>query len=133
MLFAWYGLWVLIYTVCCSYFFATVPGHVHEIVQHVGIKSDVPDWRVTCHTMLFGPVMSFLYWNMNYHIEHHTYAAVPFFNLGRLHRAMAADCPVPVKGYYKAVGKILGLMNRQRKDPHGVMFLRCRKVRRRQK
>lgn len=115
--FIYFQLYVLIYTVTASYFFATFLGRTTEIVQHVGIKSDVPDWRVTCHTMLFGPFVSFFYWRMNYHIEHHTYGAVPFFNLPKLHKAVAADCPVPVKGYFPAVRKILGIMKRQRSEP----------------
>jgi fatty acid desaturase len=115
--FAWQGLWVLIFTLTCSYFFASFLGRSSGIVQHIGLKPDVPDFRITCHTMLFGPLMSFLYWNMNYHIEHHAYAAVPFFNLKKLHKAMADDCPTPVKGYYKAVGKILMLNRKQKSNP----------------
>lgn len=114
--FALSGLWVLIFTVTCSYFFATFLARSCEIVQHVGLKANVPDWRVNCHTMIFGPIMKFLYWKMNYHIEHHTYAAVPFYNLRKLHNAMAADCPVPARGYFNGVGKILGIMRKQRKD-----------------
>ncbi len=110
------GLWILIFTVNFSYFFASFLGRSTGIVQHVGLMSDVPDWRITCHTMLFGPVMSFLYWRMNYHVEHHTYAAVPFYNLPKLHEAIVDDCPVPVNGYYAGLGKILGLLRKQRKD-----------------
>ena len=117
LVFALQGLWVLIYTVTLSYFFATFLGRSCEIVQHVGMKSNAPDWRVSCHTMLFGPLMSFLYWHMNYHIEHHTYAAVPFYNLEKLHQAIADDCPVPVKGYYRGIARILRIMQKQRQDP----------------
>ncbi len=115
--FALSGLWVLIFTVSCSYFFATFLARSCEIVQHAGMKSDVPDWRISCHTMIFGPVMSFLYWKMNYHIEHHTYAAVPFYNLKKLHTAIVSDCPEPTRGYFKGVGKILGIMKKQKQDP----------------
>jgi len=117
VLFLWSGLYVLIFTVTLSYFFATFLSRSCEIVQHIGMRSDVPDWRVTCHTMLFGPIVSFLYWRMNFHIEHHTYAAVPFYNLPRLHGAMAADCPNPVQGHLRGVRKILGLVRRQRREP----------------
>jgi fatty acid desaturase len=116
-LFIWQGLWVLIFTVTCSYFFATFLGRSCGIVQHIGLSPNIPDFRMTCHTMLFGPVMRFLYWNMNYHIEHHTYGAVPFYNLKKLHNAIADDCPVPVNGYYKAVGKILRLNRKQKANP----------------
>jgi len=115
--FVFSGLYVLIYTVSFSYFFATFLARSCEIVQHAGMKSDVPDWRITCHTMIFGPVISFLYWNMNYHIEHHTYAAVPFYNLKKLHKAMASDCPEPARGYFRGVGKILGIMKQQKQNP----------------
>ena len=38
-------------------------------------------------------VVRFLYWHMNYHIEHHMYAAVPCYRLGRLHRAIRHELP----------------------------------------
>ena len=38
-------------------------------------------------------MVQFLYWHMNYHIEHHMYAAVPCYKLGRLHRLIKADLP----------------------------------------
>ena len=115
--FAVSGLYILIFTVSFSYFFATAAGRSTGISQHVGMQSNIPDWRMSCHTFLYGPLMSFLYWNMNYHIEHHAYAAVPFFNLGKLHRAIADDCPPPVRGYWKGLSRILGIMRRPRTDP----------------
>ncbi|MDF1566399.1 MAG: fatty acid desaturase [Spirochaetaceae bacterium] len=117
ILFAVLGLWPLIYLVSFSYFFATFLSRSCEIVQHVGLPQNVPDWRVNCHTMKFGPVMAFLYWRMNWHTEHHMYAAVPFWNLHRLHQAIAHDCPEPVVGHWKGVRKILSLIKAQRKDP----------------
>ena len=30
----------------------------------------------------------FFYWNMNYHVEHHMYAAVPYYNLPKLRKAI---------------------------------------------
>lgn len=118
--FAWLGLWPLIYLISCSYFFATFLARSCEIVQHVGLPGDVPDWRVNCHTMKFGPLMAFLYWRMNWHVEHHMFAAVPFWKLHRLHKAIAWDCPEPVVGHGRGVRKILGLVRAQRKDPSFV-------------
>ena len=31
-------------------------------------------------------VNRFLYWEMNYHVEHHMFPLVPYRNLGRLHQ-----------------------------------------------
>jgi fatty acid desaturase len=54
---------------------------------------------------------------MNFHIEHHSYAAVPFFNLRKLHRAVLPDLPVSVKGYWRGIGRILAIQRQQKKDP----------------
>jgi len=118
--FAVLGLWPLIYLVSFSYFFATFLTRSCEIVQHVGLPKDVPDWRLNCHSMDFGPVMAFLYWRMNWHTEHHMYAAVPFWKLRRLHEAIAHDCPAPVKGHWRGVRKILALVRAQRENPEFV-------------
>ncbi len=117
VLFAVNGLWVLIYTVTFSYFFFTVISRFCEISQHSGMPSDVPDWRLTCHTMKFNPVISFFYWNMNYHTEHHMYAAVPFYNLSALHRLIRHDTPQPVRGYLGGVRKIVSILKKQRDNP----------------
>ena len=44
-------------------------------------------------TITLDPVTEFLYWYMNWHLEHHMYAAVPCYNLEKLHRAVAHDMP----------------------------------------
>jgi fatty acid desaturase len=54
---------------------------------------------------------------MNYHIEHHTYAAVPFHNLPRLHKALAHDMPVPNKNLFQAWREINATLRRQKKEP----------------
>ena len=40
-------------------------------------------------------MLEFLYRLMNWHLEHHMYAAVPCYNLKRLHRAVVPDMPAP--------------------------------------
>lgn len=119
-LFVYFQLWVLIYIVSLSYFFVTFLSRSCEIVQHVGLQSNIPDYRISCHTMKFNRIMSFFYWNMNYHIEHHMFAAVPFHNLPGLHNAIVYDQPEPVTGYLKGVNKILRLIRKQRTDPQWV-------------
>ena len=32
----------------------------------------------TTRTVYMNPISRFIYWNMNYHIEHHMYPLVPF-------------------------------------------------------
>ena len=41
------------------------------------------------------PLAEFLYWRMNWHLEHHMYAGVPCYNLKKLYREVADDMPEP--------------------------------------
>lgn len=108
------GYWPLIVLVTFGGFIANFASQGCGMQQHLGLQSNVPDWRLVCHTVRFGPLMSFLYWQMNYHIEHHMYAAVPFWKLHRLHAAIAHDTPRPVEGYWNGIRAILAIQRRQR-------------------
>lgn len=44
-------------------------------------------------------LVRFLAWNMPYHVEHHTYPAVPFHHLPALHRLMRNELRVTAEGY----------------------------------
>ena len=44
-----------------------------SLTQHAGLAEDVLDHRLNTHTVYMNPIVRFLYWNMNYHIEHHMY------------------------------------------------------------
>ena len=76
-----------------SYYFARILANLTGAIQHTGLGSDIPDWRVVCHTVKLNPLVRYLYWNMNYHTEHHMYAAVPFFNLAKLRGVLEKDMP----------------------------------------
>ena len=54
---------------------------------------------------------------MNFHIEHHMYAAVPCYNLGKLHEHIKGESPVPPRGLYAAWKGIIAIMKAQRTDP----------------
>lgn len=85
--------------------------------QHDGLASDVKDHRLTTRTILLGPVLRFLYWNMNYHIEHHMHPTVPFHALPALREAIRDELPPPSRGLRGAWREILPALIRQRKDP----------------
>ena len=77
--------------------------------QHIGLQDDVPDFRLCCRTFTVNPVVQFLYWHMNYHIEHHMYAAVPCYKLGRLHRLIEHDlapCPSGIIATWREINAI---------------------------
>jgi fatty acid desaturase len=47
------------------------------LLQHGGLAENVIDHRLNSRTVLMNPISRFIYWNMNYHIEHHMFLMVP--------------------------------------------------------
>lgn len=85
--------------------------------QHIGLTDKVPDFRLCCRTILIHPVFRFLYWHMNYHTEHHMYAAVPCYRLGALHRAIRHEMPECPNGIIATWKQIIAIMDRQKLEP----------------
>ena len=85
--------------------------------QHAGLSDQTPDYRLNCRTIYLNPLLRFVYWNMNYHTEHHMYAAVPCYNLPRLHELIKTDLPACPKGLVAAWQQIFPIMARQQLDP----------------
>ena len=65
------------------------------LTQHVGLAEDVLDHRLNSRTVYMNPMIRFIYWNMNYHVEHHMFPMVPYHALPRLHEVIKHDCPTP--------------------------------------
>jgi fatty acid desaturase len=85
--------------------------------QHIGLAENQPDFRLSCRTFTTNPLVEFLYWHMNYHIEHHMFAAVPCYHLGRLHRAIRHDLPPCPHGLAATWREIAAIVKRQEADP----------------
>ena len=58
-----------------------------------GLPENVLDHRQNCRTVYMNPVFRFLYWNMNYHVEHHMFPMVPYYALEQLHETIKHDLP----------------------------------------
>lgn len=85
--------------------------------QHAGLQDNVPDFRLCCRTITLNPFFGFLYWHMNYHTEHHMYAAVPCYNLRKLHALIKPDLPACPRGLWEAWKQIITILKRQEQDP----------------
>ena len=90
---------------------------VYGLTQHAGLKENVLDHRLNCRTVYMNRIHRFLYWNMNYHIEHHMFPLVPYHALPELHELVKEDYPVPYKGIIDAWKEIIPALSRQLKDP----------------
>ena len=83
--------------------------------MHCGLRDDVPDFRKCVRTITLDPLSEFLYWRMNWHLEHHMFAGVPCYNLKKLHRAVAHDMPQP-RSFLGAWREMREIWRRQHED-----------------
>jgi Na(+)-translocating NADH:ubiquinone oxidoreductase F subunit len=90
---------------------------VYGLTQHAGLAENVLDHRLNCRTVFMNPLNRFLYWNMNYHVEHHMFPLVPYHALPALHEAVKGDMPNPYPSLIAAWREILAAVWRQVKDP----------------
>ena len=109
--------WVLPLVLTFNPFFANWLKHFVGIPMHCGLRSDVPDFRKCVRTITLDPVSEFLYWRMNWHLEHHMYAGVPCYNLKKLHKLVAEDMPKP-RTLLGAWREMHETWTRQRTDPN---------------
>ena len=98
-------------------FFGTWLLVVYGLTQHAGLAENVLDHRLNCRTVYMNPIHRFLYWNMNYHVEHHMFPLVPYHRQRDLHEAVKDDCPTPYPSLFAAWREILPSVLRQVKDP----------------
>jgi Na+-transporting NADH:ubiquinone oxidoreductase subunit F len=90
---------------------------VYGLTQHTGLAENVLDHRLNCRTVYMNFIHRYLYWNMNYHVEHHMFPLVPYHNLPQLHAAVKDDCPTPYPSLFSAWREIIPSVLRQVKDP----------------
>jgi fatty acid desaturase len=117
ILFVLSGQWTLLLLITFASYFCGWLNFLVSFPQHVGLQPSVPDFRLCCRTVILNPVFAYFYWQMNYHIEHHMYAGVPFYNLKKLHEAIKEDCSTPYRGLRAAWKDMLMIIDKQRKDP----------------
>jgi fatty acid desaturase len=85
--------------------------------QHIGLQDDVEDFRLCCRTFTLNPFVEMLYWHMNYHTEHHMYAAVPCYKLAELHRLIRYDLPPCPHGLIATWREIAAIQRIQKDNP----------------
>ena len=111
------GLWMVAVVTSFARFYGGWLQWLCNNTQHVGLQDNVDDFRLCCRTIHLNPFVRFLYFHMNYHTEHHMYAAVPCYNLGKLHRAIRAGMPPVARGLVPAWREIISILKIQEKDP----------------
>ena len=109
--------WIPILLIGGPQFYGCFLERIYSFTQHAGMGENVLDHRLNTRTILLGPVNRFIYWNMNYHIEHHMFPMVPYYRLAELHEELKADMPAPYPSLWAAYREIIPAVMRQLKDP----------------
>ncbi len=117
-------IWMIIYLAtiaACFYWHSLLPlllvgtprlyGAWHHVMvglmQHGGLADNVLDHRMNSRTVYINPISRFIYWNMNYHVEHHMFPMVPYHALPKLHQLIKHDLPAPTKSIWACYKEML--------------------------
>lgn len=112
-----FGWWMVPVVISLAPFYGNLLFQLCNNTQHIGLRDNVPDFRLCCRTFSLNPIARFLYWHMNYHTEHHMYPSVPCYHLRKLHQAIKHDLPPCPAGLVETWREILAIQRRQREDP----------------
>ena len=111
-----FKLWPLPILVTLAPFIANWWRYLVFVPMHTGLRDNVADFRLCVRSITLDPFSHFLYWRMNWHLEHHMFAAVPCYNLKKLHRTLALDMPQP-RTLIGAWREMRLIWKKQQKDP----------------
>ncbi len=109
-------LWVLPLILTLFPFIANAWVYAVGLTQHCGLQDGVPDFRKCVRSIRINPFLSFLYWRMGWHTEHHMYAGVPCYNLGKLAHEIVDEMPEP-RTLRAAWREMREAWHRQQTDP----------------
>ena len=86
-------------------------------LQHAGLAENVLDHRLNSRTVYMNPISRYIYWNMNYHVEHHMFPMIPYHALPRLHALIKDDLPPPNTSILDGYREVLMSLRRQKVNP----------------
>ena len=112
-----YQTWLPLLFIILPNFYGKTLVMLMGLTQHAGLQEDIKDHRYTTRTVYLNPILSFLYWHMEYHIEHHIFPTVPSYNLPKIHELIKDQLPTTRKGLWGAYKEILPALIKQAKDP----------------
>jgi len=114
------GHWFLIVVFTIGTQYSSWLGFLCGTPQHFGMAPDVPDHRLSTRTFTCSWLPAFYYWNMQYHVEHHMFPAVPFYKLPRLRKLIEHDLPPAPHGLRATWKHMLEVHRKQIADPSYV-------------
>jgi fatty acid desaturase len=83
------------------------------LMQHGALADNVLDHRMNSRTVMINPISRFIYWNMNYHVEHHMFPMIPYHALPRLHAMIRHDLPAHTPSMWACYKEMIPIWARQ--------------------
>ena len=120
----YFQTWFLILYLLLPFLYGTTLINMIHFVQHAGLANNVNDHRLTTRTVKLNIFLSFLCWNMEYHLEHHMFPMVPSYNLKKLHEVVKDQMPKPKNGLWDAYKEIIPAILKQAKDPKYILKIK---------
>ena len=87
------------------------------VLQHAALADNVTDHRLNSRSIYMNPISRFIYWNMNYHVEHHMFPIVPYHQLPALHEKIKHDLPAANPSIWHALKEAYPVLVKQKSDP----------------
>ena len=109
--------WLLIFLFILPRIFGGPVVGIMHLTQHTGLQMNIRDHRYSTRSFYAGPLTRFFYFNMNYHVEHHMFPMVPFYNLPALHEEIKDQLAPPCNGMLGVYKEVLAAVKRQQTEP----------------
>jgi fatty acid desaturase len=110
------GSWLPALFIALPNFYGNTLASLCGLTQHAGLEENGYDHRTSTRTVILGPILSFLYCHMEYHIEHHIFPMVPCHNLSKLRALIEDQLPEASLGIAGAYKEIIPAVMRQARD-----------------
>jgi fatty acid desaturase len=111
-----FGSWLPLVLIGGPRVYGTFMHIVYGLTQHAGMGEDVLDHRLNTRTVKMNRVNRFLYWNMNFHVEHHMFPMVPYHRLPELHEEIKHDLAPAYPSIWAAYREVVPAVLRQLRD-----------------
>lgn len=86
---------------------------IFTILQHAELQENDPDIRKSTRTFQGSWWASFLYMNMENHVEHHLYSSIPFHALPKLREQLGDQVPNADPGFLRSTWDVLSVVTRR--------------------